>query len=181
MMFKNERHKNNWCLFFGIILAGAVQYPFATKADSEVKFHGTLMAASCTPDAIDVEFGEISLDNIPAARQSVVQGESVRSTGTSVKPFNLTLNCSGDIKGIEYKWSGAAASFSNKYLETDIPGLAIQIGDGDTATVIEPDVWNQLDSSIRTKNMLAILLRDPNAIFTGGEFNATATFSIQVP
>lgn len=167
-----------WWALSGMMLT-LVMLHHSAWADSDVKFHGTLMAAYCTPDAMDVNFGEVSLDNIFAVRSSKILGQSVVSPGMAT--FTINLTCSGNIHEIQYKWSGTEASFKQGRLATDVTGLAIEIGDVDTSSVVPPNVWQTMDGSVRTKNMNAILIRDPTATFTGGAFNATATFTIQVP
>jgi len=164
-----------------LLLAAAVLSSGPVQADSEVKFHGTLMAASCTPDAMNVEFGEVSLDKVSVAKSIAPLTGSIRATGAAVQQFILNLSCSGNNNEIKYKWSGTTSSFNNELLATDTEGLAIKIGDGDTATAIPPDRWNSLAKDIRSKKLLAIVIRDSKATFAGGEFNATATFTIQVP
>lgn len=174
--------KEKWYLVCVIMLSAAMLSSDPVKADSEVKFHGTLMAASCTADAMDVEFGEVSLDTISVSRSSGALAGSVRATGASMQQFALNLSCSGNINEIKYKWSGTLSTFNNQFLATDMQGLAIEIGDGDTATIMPPDQWYSLAKDVRTKKLLAIVLRDPGTTtFVGGEFNATATFTIQVP
>jgi len=164
-----------------LMLAAAMLSSDPIYADSEVKFHGTLMAASCTPDAMDVEFGEVSLDKVSVAKSSALLMGNARATGAAVQQFTLNLSCSGNINEIKYKWSGTTSPFNNQLLATDMQGLAIEIGDGDTASVLPPDHWYSLAKDVRSKKLLAIVLRDSNATFVGGEFNATATFTIQVP
>ncbi|HGU9824259.1 TPA: fimbrial protein [Enterobacter cancerogenus] len=151
------------------------------QSDSEVKFHGTLMAASCSPDAVNVEFGEVSLDNITAMSTNSNRAQrDARSVGIGVQYFDLSLNCSGTINGIKLKWSGTVADFAPDYLATDMKGLAIGIAD-ENASLIPPDQWKDLGKDARTKKMMAILERDGSATFAGGEFNSTATLTIQVP
>ena len=181
MMTKHTEKIKKWHLVRGLILAAAVLSPEQTQADSSVKFHGTLMAASCTPNAMNVEFGEVSLDKVSATKSSSLSGESVRATGAAVQQFTLNLSCSGNINEIKYKWNGTASSLNNNFLATDIQSLAIQISDADAAKEIPPNQWESLGKDIRSKKMLAVLVRDPDATFVGGEFNATATFTIQVP
>ncbi|MBM7016679.1 type 1 fimbrial protein [Enterobacter cloacae] len=164
-----------------LMLSAAMLSSGSLHADSEVKFHGTLMAASCTPDAMDVEFGEVSLDKVSVAQGSAPLTGSVRATGAAMQQFALNFSCSGNINEINYKWSGTTSSFNNQLLATDMQGLAIELGDGDTASMIVPDHWYPLAKDVRSKKLMAIVLRDPNATFVGGEFNATTTFTIQVP
>jgi len=151
------------------------------QADSEVKFHGTLMAASCSPDAVSVEFGEVSLDNIVAMTTNSTRPQrDIRSVRIGMQCFDLSLNRSGTINGIKLKWSGTTADFAPDSLATDMKGLAISIAD-ENASLIPPDQWKDLGKDVRTKKMIAILKRDASATFAGGEFNATATLTIQVP
>lgn len=164
-----------------LMLSAAMLSSGSLHADSEVKFHGTLMAASCTPDAMDVEFGEVSLDKVSVVQSTAPLTGSVRATGATMQQFTLNFSCSGNINDINYKWSGKTSSFNNQLLATDMQGLAIEIGDGDTASMISPDQWYPLAKNVRSKKLMAIALRDSNATFVGGEFNATTTFTIQVP
>lgn len=170
-------------LVCSVFLAAVVFLPGQGYADSAVEFHGTLMAANCTPDAMNVEFGDVSLDKVSAAKSSasLAGAVSVRATGAAMQQFTLNLNCSGNINEIKYKWSGTSSSFNNALLATDTQGLAIEIGDGDTAIMMPPDQWYSLAKDVRSKKLMAIVLRDPDATFVGGEFNATATFAVQVP
>ncbi len=181
MKIRRSKQILKWYLVYGLMLAASVLQPGLARADSEMRFHGTLIAASCTADATNVEFGEVSLDSISAVRSSAQRGKSVRATGTNIAQFSITLNCTGNINEMNYKWSGTTATFDNTLLATDVPGLGIQIGDGDSFSAMPPDLWFQLDPNARTKKMIAILMRDSGATFAGGEFNATATLSIQVP
>ncbi|ELY5941073.1 type 1 fimbrial protein [Cronobacter malonaticus] len=181
MMTRRTAQKGKLHRIGGLMLAAAVLSSGPVQADSEVKFHGTLMAASCTPDAMNVEFGEVSLDKVSVAKSSAPLTGSIRATGAAMQQFALNFSCSGNINEIKYKWSGTTSSFNNQLLATDMQGLAIEIGDADTASVLPPDQWYSLTKDVRSKKLLAILQRDSNSTFVGGEFNATATFTIQVP
>lgn len=181
MTARHSAKIKKWHVIHGLILTLAVLFPEQGQADSTVKLHGTLMAANCSPDAINVEFGDVSLDKISTTKNLSLPKGRVRSTGASMQQFVLSLNCSGNINEIKYKWSGTTSSFNNELLATDIQGLAIEMGDADTASLIPPDQWQSLAKDVRSKNLLAIIIRDSDTTFVGGEFNAIATFTIQVP
>lgn len=182
MKIRRSKQILKWYLSCGLMLAASMLQPGLARADSQITFHGTLIAASCTADATNVEFGEVPIDSIAVTRSGALAGKSVRTTGNGLVQFTIDINCTGNISSeINYKWSGTTATFDNTKLATDVPGLAIEIGDGDINSIMNPDTWYQLDPNARTKNLLAILVRDPDATFSGGEFNATATLAIQVP
>lgn len=181
MKIRHSIQLTKWYLVYGLMLAASVLLPAPAMADSQMRFHGTLIAGSCTADATSVEFGEVLLDTIPAAKPGALAGGSVRTSGSPVANFTVTLNCTGNVNEIKYKWSGTTTTFNNQLLTTDVTGLGIELGKGDTASIIPPDTWQSLDPKARSIKMLAILLRNPSATFAGGEFNATATLAIQVP
>ncbi|EDW1731965.1 fimbrial protein [Salmonella enterica subsp. enterica] len=164
---------------YGFMLVTMMLLPGALRADSSVQFHGTLIAASCTPESVNVEFGDVSLDKISSFKSGTQPDKSVFASSPSQQMFALKLNCTGDVDGIEYKWSGNVVN--GAYLATDMNGLVIQIGDGDTYTITIPDMWWSMDSSSKEKDFIAVLMKDSGATFAGGEFNATATFAIRIP
>lgn len=183
MAIGGKHYKNKWRLIFALIMAESMLIPTRTQANSDIKFHGTLMAAGCTPEAINVEFGLVSLDMISVPSIAPLKTKGTRSVGVAVQQFIINMNCTGNVDNVEYKWNGTTASFDNRYLSTDVEGLAIEFIDGSTAEVVPPDQWTKMVSFSSGKyNMLAHLIREPNTTtFRGGEFNATATFTVQIP
>lgn len=156
------------------------------KADSKVEFHGILSAASCSAGAVDVDFGEVSVDTVVAASTTANRsGITARTEGTSSTMFNVDLTCSGDVtNGVQYQMKGSTADFNTQALATDTPGLGVVVSSLDTSgdsTDVVPDTWYSFKNAVGSHQMLAILVRDPSTKFAGGSFTATATLAIQIP
>lgn len=169
----------------GLLMSGMlVIIPMANvQATAKLEFHGTLIEASCTARAVNVEFGDVTLDKVSTVEGNTLPaGVNLHSSGAAVQPFTLSLSCTRGIgNDIQYQWRGTTAAFNSSLLSTDVEGLALEFIDGDTLTAVPPDSWQPMDAQARSKQMQAILVRDASAIFSGGEFNATATIAIQVP
>ncbi|HIF2548592.1 TPA: fimbrial protein [Salmonella enterica] len=169
----------------GLFLSGILVFiPMANvQATAKLELHGTLIEASCTAKAVDVEFGNITLDKVSTVGGNPLPARvNVHSSGAAVQPFTLSLSCTRGIgNDIQYQWRGTSAAFNSSLLSTDVQGLALELIDGDTLAAVPPDSWQPIDAQSRSKQMQAVLVRDASAVFTGGEFNATATIAIQVP
>lgn len=155
-------------------------------ADSTVKFHGTLIAASCSAGAVDVNFGEVSVDTIKAASNTATRSViTPRAEGASSTMFNVELTCRGDVTdGVQYQMKGTVADFNTLALATDTTGLGVIVSSLDTsgdATSVVPNTWYDFKAAAGSHQMLAILVRNPTTKFAGGDFSATATLAIQIP
>lgn len=165
----------------GIMTITYLLLPSSVQADASVKFHGTLIASSCSVESTQVEFGDVSLDKVSSFKSGYAN-KNILTTTPMQREFSIKMNCTGNVDEIQYKWSGNLTD--SLYLATDMTGLVIEIADAETHTIVPPNSWFppegiKLTSTERT--FLAILLKDSTATFEGGEFNATATFAVQIP
>lgn len=158
-------------------------------ADATVKFHGTLEAGSCSADSVNVEFGTVQVDKISAS--TTTRSATTRSTDSGVENFSLTVNCTGSVSDLQFRLNGTASAFNSFALETDVSGLGVVVAplggneitdtSGSTVANILPGTWYVLKNGAGTYSLTAILVKNTSATFTGGEFNATATLSLQIP
>lgn len=155
------------CFFVVVFLPGF------SRAESTVDFHGTLIANSCTPGAVDVDFGEVKLSDASAT----TPGDTAKET------FSLVIDCTNGFTGeVQYRFKGTGTSFNQQAFETDVPGLGIIITDMQgTPSNIKPDIWYTFSSGNGSHEMAASLVRDPGATISGGDFNATTTIEVQIP
>ena len=162
-----------------VLLLSSLLAP-AAMADATVKFHGTLIAGSCSASAVDVDFGDVKVDDITEGK---TRTNMAVSSGASAQSFSMTISCTnGFTGGVEYQFKGNASSFNNLALSTDVPslGVIVAINDSNMSNIV-PSTWYPLSKGAGTYQMLAMLVREPGAKFAGGDFNATATLAVQIP
>ncbi|ELE9730703.1 type 1 fimbrial protein [Enterobacter kobei] len=181
-MFFNLKLNKNACILFWIILGIFLFLPSIVRADASVQFHGTLIAANCSPESASVEFGDVSLDKIPSFKSAIRSHKQVMETQTYAKVFPIKINCTGDVSDITYKWTGNVTDAL--YLATDMSGLVIALANNESKTTVIPDVWLPAEANMiadQQIEFLATLMKDSTATFEGGEFNAVATIALQLP
>ena len=150
-------------------------------ADSTVKFHGTLIAASCSADAVDVDFGDVSLDLLP---EYIADTKTTYSVGAMTKEFTLNIKCSGTSRDdVQFKFTGSGTAFNSALYPADnMENLAVLITDSKINMGIKPDIWYTAGTKgAGQETMQAMLVRKKDATFSGGNFNVTTTVTIQLP
>ncbi|HEC2037749.1 TPA: fimbrial protein [Klebsiella oxytoca] len=156
------------------LLAGPLLMQLAAgevAADATVNFHGTLQAASCSADAVDVDFGDVKVNEIDAA------------SGSAIKVTDLNITCTGSGVGtIQYALKGTSASFNANALSTSLTGLGVlvNITAGGSAVNVVPEKWYPLNGGAGKYSLMSTLIRDKSVIAPNGNFSVTATIAIQI-
>jgi type 1 fimbria pilin len=147
-------------------------------ADSTVSFHGTLISGTCSASVVDVDFGEVKLNEVSVSSSQPVTG----SGGAGEKNFSLDISCTSALIGtVQYQFKGNASSFNSNAFETDLTGLSVMVVNTPTSASVTPNTWYTLNNGGGSHPMQAVLMRDPSATFKGGNFTATATIEVRIP
>lgn len=162
-----------------MILAGASVPGYGASGESTVNFHGTLVTGICRAEVVDVNFGNVNINRIPTF------GSQGGGATQAEQSFNIKVNCTGTLSGaVQLSVSGARASFSDNAIASSIADLGVMISTTDSAVshqgIIVPDTWYTLSRGAGEYAFVAGLVKGTNASLSGGDFNATATLTIQI-
>ena len=155
-----------------LLLIIAILYCIPVQADSEVKFHGTLVEVNCEVNSnqpITAEFGTIQINEL--------------SNATANVPVSIT--CDVEPEGtVSVAIVGTGTSFNSQALQTDVSGLGITLTSPST-TLLDLNTYYDvttlgLAGKTGSFNLTAHLLSDGITELKGGEFNATATLAVQI-
>lgn len=164
-------------LMAGLLLAAPLMSG-PVLAASEVHFHGTLMTGSCSASALDVDFGEITVDGV------VETTTTDPSAAPAAAPSSLNITCTGGIAGtVQISLTGTPAAFNSQALTTNIADLGVQVTSAvsnSPSSVMVPGTWYTLKSGAGNYPLVALLVRNPGATLKGGDFLATGTIAVQI-
>lgn len=155
-----------------LLLILAIFHCIPVQADSEVKFHGTLVEVNCEVNSnqpIKAEFGTIQINELSKATANV--------------PVSVT--CDVEPEGtVLMAIIGSGTSFNSQALQTDVSGLGITLA-SPSSTLLDLNTYYDvttlgLAGKTGSFNLTAHLLSDGNTELKGGEFNATATLAVQI-
>lgn len=169
---KNKKGVLDCTLLALLVTIGLLHAPMAEAVD--MLFSGRLVTAprcTMTTEPITVNYGLVDVDKLAQSGKYYYEREVVYSP----KCVNLTYQ---DAYTVELVMTGNSASFDNRYLATDVEGLAIQIGINNTVVSINKG-WVNKDARY-WPDIYALLVKDPKAKLKVGPFNASATLVIMV-
>lgn len=151
-----------------------------TLAAATVNFHGTLQVGSCSADAVDVDFGEITAADVAATTAADTSSAPVAVLS------KLKITCTGGIAGtVQVALNGTTAAFNSLALQTNIPDLGVQVsssisGKTNGVAVMTPGAWYTVSGSSGDYDLAVSLVRNPGATLKGGDFLATGTIAVQI-
>ena len=142
------------------------------QADSELKFHGTLVAVEC------------SVNN--GKREIVDFGDTVgihRIDGNNYEqPIPFSLDCKnytgGNMPHMTLTPEGMVTTFNEAAVSTNVKGLGIEIRNNGTALPLNKVI--DLDYS-SLPMLTAVPVADPSVDLKDGTFTATLRFIVEVP
>lgn len=163
-------------------------------AASTVQFHGTLMQASCSADAADVDFGDVKIDKTNG---------SAAFQGLARKDFTVSFSCKGmpvnDIKmratGIAIESAGSMVDFLCNQYNSDTGSSICFAGSMDGLGVVlsanglglipnlnfDQGGHEISPSSSGLINFSALLATDSTKKYSGGDFDFNITLEMKVP
>jgi len=156
-----------------LLTAGLLHSPLAEAVD--MLFTGRLITAprcTLTTEPITVRYGLVDVDKLAQPGKHYYEQEVIYSP----QCVNLTYQ---DAYTVELLMVGASASFDNRYLATDVEGLAIQMQLSNNTVISVNKAWTNKDPR-NWPSLYALLVKDPKAKLDTGTFKASATMVILV-
>ncbi|MCE9882486.1 fimbrial protein [Hafnia paralvei] len=159
-----------WCLLKSLCVTLLILKLAPAHADSDVKFHGTLVVVTCQVNQdklVNVSFGEVGVKKIDGINYSA-----------SI-PFVVTCNnLSGQGNpGLTLSVNGTAADFNENAISTTVSGLGIQImKDG---VPLKLNTETEI-SYVPQPTLTAVPVKADGVELSAGDFHATATLVVHV-
>lgn len=159
-----------WCLLKSLCVTLLILKLAPAHADSDVKFHGTLVVVTCQVNQdklVNVSFGEVGVKKIDGINYSA-----------SI-PFVVTCNnLSGQGNpGLTLSVNGTAADFNENTISTTVSGLGIQImKDG---VPLKLNTETEI-SYVPQPTLTAVPVKADGVELSAGDFHATATLVVHV-
>ncbi|WP_426763099.1 fimbrial protein [Hafnia paralvei] len=139
-------------------------------ADSDVKFHGTLVVVTCQVNQdklVNVSFGEVGVKKIDGVNYA------------AAIPFVVTCNNLGGQgnPGLTLSVNGTAADFNENAVATTVSGLGIQIMKNGVPLKLNTETEI---SYAPQPTLTAVPVKADGVELSAGDFHATATLVVHV-
>lgn len=140
------------------------------QADSDVKFHGTLVVVTCQVNQdklVNISFGDVGVKKIDGVNYTM--------------PIPFAVTCSNfygqDNPGLTLSVSGTAADFNENAIATGVTGLGIQIMKNGVPLKLNTETEI---SYVSQPKLSAVPVKADGVELSAGDFHATATLVVHV-
>lgn len=159
-----------WCLLKSLCLTLFIVSLTPVHADSDVKFHGTLVVVTCQVNQdklVNVSFGDVGVKKIDGVNYTM--------------PIPFAVTCSNlygqENSGLTLSVSGTAVDFNENAIATGVTGLGIQIMKNGVPLKLNTETEISYDPQ---PTLTAVPVKADGVELSAGDFHATTTLVVHV-